>query len=120
MNKPTLVIGASSNEERYSNKAIAKLKQYKHTVFALGLKQEIIHDIPCTNQQVLIENIHTITLYINAKLQQQYYAYIVSLQPKRIIFNPGTENEDLITIAEQHNIEAIEACTLVMLSTDQY
>jgi uncharacterized protein len=120
MSKKTLVIGASTNPERYSFLAVNKLLRYKHNVVAVGLKTGTIATVPIETSLIPFDNIDTVTLYVNPTNQKAYYDYILSLQPKRIIFNPGTENEELEQIATKNNIEVIEACTLVMLSTDQY
>lgn len=120
MSKYTLVIGASENESRYSNMAIKKLVKYGHKVVAIGLRDGVVDGIPFTKEHKLFDGIDTITLYINETHQQDYYDYIISLKPKRIIFNPGTENPELEELAEKHDIEAVEACTLVMLGTGQY
>jgi uncharacterized protein len=119
-NKLTLVIGASENEERYSNKAVKMLKAKKHDVIALGNKTGKIDDTPIETEKKPYENIDTITLYINAALQKDYYNYIFSLNPKRIIFNPGAENPELFNLALGKNIIPVEACTLVLLATQQY
>jgi predicted CoA-binding protein len=120
MSKKTLVIGASTNPERYSYLAINKLLKYKHEVVAIGLKAEKVQNITIETELTPFENIDTITLYVNPTHQKKYYDYILSLKPKRLIFNPGTENEELVELAKKNNILAIEACTLVMLSTGQY
>jgi predicted CoA-binding protein len=120
MNKTTLVIGASEKEERYSNMAVKLLTAYQHRVFAIGNKTGKINDIEIVTGQPNLENIHTITLYLSEKYQKDYYDYILSLKPKRIIFNPGTENEELQELATKNNINAIDACTLVLLKTGQY
>jgi uncharacterized protein len=120
MSKKTLVLGASTNTERYSYLAVNKLLKYKHEVVAIGLKPGKIQEIEIETDLIPFENIDTITLYVNEKNQKQYYEYIISLKPKRIIFNPGTENEELYKLAKNNNILPIEACTLVMLSTGQY
>jgi predicted CoA-binding protein len=120
MSKKTLVIGASINPERYSFLAVNKLLKYKHEVVAIGLKPGKIEDIEIETELIPFENIDTITLYVNPTHQKKYYDYILSLKPKRIIFNPGTENEELYLISQKNNILPIEACTLVMLSTGQY
>jgi predicted CoA-binding protein len=120
MNKKTLVLGASDNIERYSNKAVKKLLAYGHTVEAIGSKQTTIENITVHKEPIMFNDIDTVTLYLNPQRQQTYYNYILSLKPKRIIFNPGTENFELVQLAEKNNIETIEACTLVMLSTGQY
>lgn len=120
MNKTTLVIGASENEERYSNMAVKLLRSYQHQVFAIGNKVGKINDVDILVGKPVLQNIHTVSLYINPRLQENLYEYILSLKPSRIIFNPGTENEILEQIAEQNNVDAIVACTLVMLKTHQY
>jgi uncharacterized protein len=120
MNKPTLVIGASTNEERYSNRAIKMLVKHQHDVSAIGQKEGIVEGVGIDVTTPHFEKIHTVTLYINPTLQENYYEYILSLNPKRIIFNPGTENPFFYKIATDKGIEAIEACTLVLLSTTQY
>jgi uncharacterized protein len=119
--KKTLVIGASDNPERYSNKAIATLLAYGVDVLAIGNKQTTAYDIEIHNTFIKKEDIHTVTLYISAKNQQAYIPYILQeVKPQRIIFNPGTENEPFMQQAIDVGIEAIEACTLVMLKTGQY
>lgn len=120
MNKTTLVIGASENIERYSNMAVKLLRFNQHTVFAIGNKIGKIDDVEIMKDKPTLQNIHTVTLYLSPKFQQEYYDYIISLNPKRIIFNPGTENEYFEQLAEENNISAIVACTLVMLKTHQY
>jgi predicted CoA-binding protein len=120
MNKKTLVIGANTNPVRYSFLAIKKLLAYHHTVVALGIKAGLIDTLQIDTAPIPYTAIDTITLYINAQRQINYYAYILSLHPKRIIFNPGTENDELAALAKKNNITTIEACTLVLLSTGQY
>jgi predicted CoA-binding protein len=120
MKKSTLVLGASDNVERYSNKAVKKLVAYGHPVFAVGNKKTRIDTIDVHKETIPIEDLDTVTLYLSAKNQKEYYNYIISLKPKRIIFNPGTENDELVTLAIENNIATLEACTLVMLSTGQY
>ncbi len=120
MSKKTLVIGASTNPERYSFLAVNKLLKYKHDVVAIGLKIGVIEDVTIQTDLVPFNGIDTVTLYVNSTNQKPYYNYILSLKPKRIIFNPGTENTELEQLANANNIEVIEACTLVMLSTNQY
>jgi uncharacterized protein len=120
MNKITLVLGASENPDRYSNKAIHMLLSHHHNVIPVGIKKGIVDGLEIITQPDYFKNIDTVTLYINPTLQEKWYDYILSLHPRRIIFNPGTENETFETIANAHGIETIEACTLVMLSTGQY
>jgi uncharacterized protein len=118
--KKTLVIGASNNPERYSNLAIKQLLLHKHTVVALGKKQGHINGVTIQTIHQAFSNIDTITLYVNPMHQKGYYNYILSLKPRRIIFNPGTENDELMQLAAQNDIATLEACTLVLLSTGQY
>ncbi|MGF2411784.1 CoA-binding protein [Ferruginibacter sp.] len=118
--KKTLVIGASENPARYSNLAVKKLTANNHPVIALGKKAGSINSNIIETEKKQFENIDTVTLYLNPINQKEYYDYILSLKPKRIIFNPGTENDELATLAQNNGIVAQEACTLVLLSTGQY
>lgn len=120
MNKKTLVLGASDHPERYSFLAMNRLKHHGHDVVGIGKHKAVVAGEEIFTEQVPLEDIHTVTLYLNPGHQQQYYNYILALKPQRIIFNPGTENEELFQLAKQNNIEPVEACTLVMLSTGQY
>jgi predicted CoA-binding protein len=118
--KKTLVLGASENPARYSNLAIKKLRDHEHPVIAIGKKKGMVGDIPVITAQQHFDDIDTVTLYLNPANQKVYYDYILSLRPRRIIFNPGTENEELYELALQNGILPREACTLVLLSTGQY
>ncbi len=113
----TLVLGASPNITRFSNKAVNLLSDYGHEVVPLGIRKGIINDIDILLGKPELKDIHTVTLYLGQTKQKDYYNYILSLNPKRIIFNPGTENEEFRKLAEQQNIETVENCTLVMLNT---
>jgi predicted CoA-binding protein len=118
--KKTVVLGASGNPERYSNLAINRLRNHGHPVVAIGRKNGQVMDVSLQTEKTPEQNIDTVTLYLNPANQKEYYDYIVSLKPKRIIFNPGTENPELYSIAKEHGIQTMEACTLVLLSTGQY
>jgi predicted CoA-binding protein len=118
--KKTLVLGASDNPSRYSFLAIQRLKSYGHPVVAVGRRQTVVEGIPILKEKSDFENVDTVTLYLNPTHQKEYYDYILSLKPKRIIFNPGAENEELEILARKNNIQPVEACTLVLLSTGQY
>lgn len=118
--KKTLVLGASDNPSRYSYLAVEKLARYGHTVVAIGKKEGLIGNTPVIKGKPDEKDVDTVTLYLNPQLQEQYYAYILALHPKRIIFNPGTENAELEKLASDNQIETLEACTLVMLGTGQY
>jgi predicted CoA-binding protein len=116
----TLVLGASDNPSRYSYLAIQKLLRYGHPVVAIGRKQTMVGDTQIKKEKEPFDDIDTVTLYLNPANQKEYYDYILSLRPRRIIFNPGTENDELAGMAEKAGIGTMEACTLVMLSTNQY
>lgn len=118
--KKTVVLGASDNPARYSYLAINKLRSYGHPVAAIGLKKTKVADVPVDTERQPINDVDTVTLYLNAQNQKQYYDYILSLHPKRIIFNPGAENDELASLAQEKGIQPMEACTLVLLSTGQY
>ena len=118
--KTTLVLGASDNPGRYSYLAVHRLRNHGHPVIAIGKKPGKVADVDISKEKSPQQGVDTITLYLNPLHQKMYYDYIVSLNPKRIIFNPGTENDELAVLAEQNGIKTLEACTLVMLSTGQY
>ncbi len=118
--KKTLVLGASPNSERYSYLALKQLQAKGHSVIAIGKRSGKVGNIEIETEPKNIESLDTVTLYLNASNQKPYYNYILSLRPKRIIFNPGAENKELVSIAEKDGIKTQEACTLVLLSTGQY
>jgi len=120
MNKKTIVLGASPNPSRYSYLAVNRLLAHGHEVIPIGKKKGTINNLDIITEPLALADVDTITLYLNAQNQKQYYDYIVSIHPKRIIFNPGAENDELAKLAVNNNIEPIEACTLVLLSTNQY
>jgi hypothetical protein len=118
--KKTLVLGASDNPSRYSYLAIRKLRSNQHPVVAVGKSDTHVDDVDITKEKTPFTDVDTVTLYLNPTHQREYYDYIFSLKPKRIIFNPGAENDELAQLAKEKNIEPMEACTLVLLSTGQY
>lgn len=118
--KKTLVMGASDNPSRYSYLALKKLRSQGHPVEAIGKKAVQVADVSVKTEKEPLEDIDTVTLYLSPANQQQYYDYIVGLKPRRIIFNPGAENEELANLAKKNGIYPQEACTLVLLSTGQY
>lgn len=120
MNKKTIVIGASPKADRYSYKAVKMLEKNHHEVIPLGFENAKIDNLTIETDWKDYEAIDTITLYLNPIRQKAYYDYILKQKPKRIIFNPGTENPELEKIAKDNKIEPLEACTLVLLSTGQY
>lgn len=118
--KKTLVLGASTNPARYSFLAINKLKAYKHPVVAVGRKPGQVGDVGISTSPLNEDGVDTVTLYLNPDNQRPYYDYILGLKPKRIIFNPGTENPELMRLAREQGIEPVTGCTLVMLSVGAY
>lgn len=118
--KKTVVLGASENPSRYSYLAVRKLVNHNHPVVAIGRRKGKVGDINIETDHLPVSDVHTVTLYLNPKNQQEYYDYILSLQPSRIIFNPGTENDELIQTAKENGIEPVLGCTLVMLSIGNY
>lgn len=120
MGKTTVVIGASPNFERYSYKATVSLQHHGHTVYPVGLRSGKINALDIITDKPLIKAVDTVTLYVGPQNQAAWQDYIFSLKPKRIIFNPGTENPEFEKAAKSKGIDCIEACTLVMLSIDNY
>ncbi|MGM9510493.1 CoA-binding protein [Larkinella sp. GY13] len=120
MKSKTLVIGASENPERYANKAANRLVQQGHAIELLGLRSGTVRGNPIRTGQPELNDIDTVTLYVSPKNQTGFYEYIKKLKPRRVIFNPGTENPTFEKDLQQQGIEPIEACTLVMLATGQY
>ena len=120
MKKKTLVIGASLKPQRYSNIAINRLVDHNHEVIAFGLRKGIVAGVDIDTNLMPYKDVHTVTLYLNPERQKPFYDYIISLQPQRIIFNPGTENSEFQHVLKQNDIFFEEACTLVLLGTNQY
>ncbi|MBS1950911.1 MAG: putative CoA-binding protein [Cytophagales bacterium] len=120
--KKTVIIGATTNSGRYAFLAAEKLQQSGFEFIPVGIKKGTVFgkEILDLRQKPVIDNVHTITLYINPTNQMEWYSYLLSLNPKRVIFNPGTENPEFEKILSDKNIEAIEACTLVLLASHQY
>ena len=118
--KKTLVLGASENPSRYSHLALHRLQSHKHPVMAIGKKKGMVGNVLIETEKKDWKGVDTVTLYLNPTHQKEYYDYILSLKPKRIIFNPGAENNELAELASRQGIQPVEACTLVMLSTNQY
>ncbi len=119
--KKTLILGASSNSERYAYKATVKLVQHGHEVFPVGLREGKIEGHEILTNNPLIKDVDTVTLYVGPQNQPVYYDYILNqIKPKRIIFNPGTENAEFENLAKQQGIETEVACTLVLLSLGNY
>ena len=119
-NKKTVVLGASTKPERYAFKAITMLVDKGHSVIAIGQNQGEVAGISIRTKNIPLTNIHTVTLYLNPTRQRDYYNYIIETKPKRVIFNPGTENPEFYQLLKANGIKVEEACTLVLLTTNQY
>jgi hypothetical protein len=120
MKKTTLVLGASTHIDRYSNRAIKLLRRHEHPVVAVGRDTGSVADVTIESDFPQPGTVDTLTLYVNPSIQKNYYDKILDLKPNRIIFNPGTENRELEELAKENGIATEEACTLVLLNTGQY
>lgn len=118
--KKTVVLGASPNPARYSFKAVKSLARFGHEVIAVGFRPGVIYDHFIQRGTPEIKDVHTLALYIGIERQEEYHDYIISLNPKRVIFNPGTINEVLMKELEEMNIEVVDGCTLVMLDSGEF
>src|SRR6476469_987725 len=118
--KKTLVLGASENPSRYSHLALQRLQSHHYLVVAIEKKKGMVGNAVIETEKKEWKDVDTVTLYLNPVNQKEYYNYILSLKPQRIIFNPGAENEELAKLATSKGILPVEACTLVMLATNQY
>jgi len=116
----TLVFGASLKSNRYSNVAIHRLRENGEKTLAFGMKSGLVNDVQIKTNLGELPNIDVVTLYLNSERQKQYYKAIIALAPKKVIFNPGTENPEFYELLRENNIEVEVACTLVLLATGQY
>ena len=120
MNRKTIILGASPNPARYAYTAVSRLVSMGEEVIAIGIRKGEINGIEIQPGQPLITDVDTVSLYLNPGLQEQYIDYILSLHPKRVIFNPGTENVSFMKRLRAMGIETLAACTLVMLSSGEF
>ena len=118
--KKTLVLGASGNPERYSFLAVNRLRSLGHPVVGIGRRKIKVNDVEIDTEKKAFADIDTVSVYLSPANQKEYYEYIWSLHPRRIILNPGAENDELSELAKTNGIQPMEACTLVLLSTGQY
>ncbi|MDX2190914.1 MAG: CoA-binding protein [Bacteroidota bacterium] len=118
--KKTIIIGASTNPERYSYKAAESLTRHGHEIVMFGKNGGSVFGKDIIAEKIDVPDVDTITIYVNPANQKEWYDYILQTKPKRLVFNPGTENDELKNLAEKNNIQTEEACTLVLLSTKQY
>lgn len=119
-NKKTVVLGATPKPDKYAYTAITMLVDKGHSVLAIGQNAGEVAGIKIQTKAIPLKNIDTVTLYLNPARQRDYYNYIVEAKPKRVIFNPGTENPEFYQLLQLNNIKAEVACTLVLLATNQY
>ncbi|MCB0483311.1 MAG: CoA-binding protein [Flavobacteriales bacterium] len=120
MSETVLVLGASNNPDRYAWKAAQRLVAHGHKIVLVGKRSGEVSGISILQTPPKDISIDTVTVYLNPSHQKQYYDYLLALNPKRIIFNPGTENQELAAIAQNSGIATEEACTLVLLSTGSF
>ncbi len=122
MSKKTVIIGATTNPSRYAYFAADRLTNAGHEIVPVGIKKGEVfgEEILDIRESPKVDDVDTITLYLGARHQPEYYDYLLSLKPKRIIFNPGTENPELVKLANEKGIETEYACTLVMLGSGVY
>lgn len=118
--KKTLVLGATPNSDRYAFLASNKLVKYGHEIVNVGIKTGSVAGVPIEKPEVIHNDIDTITMYVGPRNQPPLYDYILKTNPKRVIFNPGAENDELEAMLQEKGIRTEEACTLVLLSTGQY
>lgn len=119
-NKKTLVLGATTKTDRYAYRAVNSLVDKGHSVIAIGQNQGEVAGIKIQTKQIPLTNIDTVTLYLNPLRQREYYNYIIETKPKRVVFNPGTENPEFYQLLQSNGIQVEVACTLVLLATNQY
>jgi len=115
-NESILILGASTNPNRSSFMATKFLNNRGFTLQAVAGKTGMIDDLEITNNLQNQGPVHTVTIFLNAQRQKDYYDFIISLKPKRIIFNPGTENPELETLAKNHQIQTLSGCTIAMIT----
>jgi uncharacterized protein len=118
--KKTLVLGGSSNPERYSYLAINKLREHQHPVLAIGRRSARVADITVLQEMSPVSDLDTVTVYLNKENQKNYYDFVLAQHPRRVIFNPGAENPEFEKILTDQGIQVLEACTLVLLATGQF
>lgn len=114
------MLGASTRQGRFSLLAIKSLAKHNIEVVAIGARPGEVEGVQILDYPVFPTDIHTVSLYLNPYRQRDYIDYIIGLKPKRIIFNPGTENPELLKLARENGIEVVFDCTLVMLNANRY
>lgn len=120
MSKKTLVLGATTNPDRTAYTAVHKLLSKGHEVIPVGVKEGEVAGLPIRHGQPMVDGIDTVTMYVGPRNQPVFYDYILQLKPRRVVFNPGSENQELEQLLIKNGIEPVEACTLVLLSIGKY
>jgi len=118
--KKTLIIGASNNHERFSYLAAESLLAHGHEIELIGKRPEVVFGRTIDTEKKSYDDIDTVTIYLSEKFQPEYYEYVISLKPTRVIFNPGTENPEFEKKLKENNIHVVENCTLIMLRTREF
>jgi uncharacterized protein len=118
--KKTLILGASTNPERYAYKAAHRLTENGHAIVPVGIRDGEVAGEKILTGKPQVPDIDTVTMYLNPAHQPEFYEYVLGLKPRRIIFNPGAENTEFELLAQGQGIQVVEACTLVLLSTHQF
>ena len=120
--KKTVIVGATPNTTRYAYMAAERLTAHDHEIIPIGIKKGQVFgkEILPIREFPIIADVDTITMYVGPKHQGEYYEYLLGLNPKRIIFNPGTENQEFMDMAEERGVEVVPGCTLVMLRVGNY
>ncbi|KPK83821.1 MAG: CoA-binding protein [Bacteroides sp. SM23_62_1] len=116
----SVVLGASPNQSKYSYKCVRSLMRHGFVAVPVGKRPGQIEDVEILTGQPDIAEVDTVVLYLNKEGQKEYYEYIFSLNPSRIIFNPGTHNQELVDLAREKGIKVVVDCALIMLSTGSY
>jgi len=123
MNKSkTLVLGASTNPERYSYLAVHRLLEHGVSPIPFGIRKGEVAGVEIITEKKLVQTnqLGTVTIYLSPENQKEYYDFVISLKPNRVIFNPGTHNAEFMELLKENSIQVVEACTLVMLSSQTF
>lgn len=114
------MLGASPNPDRYSNKAVRRLISNNYEVVAIGIRKGLIGDIPIITGQPALDNVHTVLIYLSPSHQSEIFDYVLSLRPKRVVFNPGTESPEFEEMLASYNIKVVRDCSLVMMASNRF
>ncbi|MGM0612939.1 MAG: CoA-binding protein [Bacteroidota bacterium] len=118
--KKTIVLGVSPDPKKRAHRVCKKLMEKGHTIVPLGIREGKVNNIPIITNTNNPQKAHTIVIFLRASRQKAWLSYILASNPKRIIFNPGSENPELVEIAKEREIDVLYGCTLLMLSSNRY